>query len=57
VNTIYSQVGIGTTSPKSILDISASVQAAPTIQDGILIPRIDVYPSNPTVNQQGMLVF
>ncbi|NNM23164.1 MAG: hypothetical protein HKO54_06405 [Flavobacteriaceae bacterium] len=52
------QVGIGTTSPKSLLDISASNAASPAISDGILIPRIDAFPAiDPGADQDGMLVF
>ncbi|SCY25706.1 tail fiber domain-containing protein [Flavobacterium caeni] len=54
----FSQVGIGNTSPKAQLDISASSATAPTNSDGILIPRINAFPSiNPTAAQDGMLVF
>jgi len=52
------QVGIGTTSPNAQLDISASNQATPANNDGILIPKIDTFPAtNPTALQQGMLVY
>ena len=52
------QVGIGNTDPKSALDISASNTATPSNTDGILIPRIDNFPSsNPAADQDGMLVF
>ncbi|MHA7841859.1 MAG: beta strand repeat-containing protein [Winogradskyella sp.] len=52
------QVGVGNTDPKSTLDISASSTTSPTNEDGILIPRIDNFPStNPTVDQDGMMVF
>jgi len=54
----YSQVGIGTTSPKSSLDISTSDAANPSNKDGLLIPRIDIFPTvSPTIDQQGMLVY
>ncbi|WP_299098610.1 tail fiber domain-containing protein [uncultured Winogradskyella sp.] len=54
----FAQVGIGNTDPKASLDITASNQAAPANTDGILIPRIDAFPStNPTVDQKGMLVY
>ncbi|HLV69573.1 MAG TPA: hypothetical protein VKY34_02615, partial [Xanthomarina sp.] len=54
----YSQVGIGTTNPQSQLDIRASNQISPSPTDGILIPKIDVFPlSNPTEAQDGMLVY
>lgn len=55
---LFAQVGIGTTSPDSQLDIRSSNQAAPANNDGILIPKVDVFPAtNPTVAQQGMLVY
>ena len=54
----FSQVGINTTSPNASLDIKSSNQATPTNTDGVLIPKIDEYPSaNPTAAQDGMLVF
>ena len=52
------EVGIGTTSPMSTLDIKATNQANPSNKDGLLIPRIDAFPSiDPGPNQDGMLVF
>lgn len=55
---IYSQVGIGTTTPKANLDIEVSDKLNPTNIDGILIPRMEKFPSvNPTSEQHGMLVF
>ena len=52
------QVGIGTTSPKSILDINASSKESPSSTDGILIPRVDDFPAtDPGKNQDGMMVF
>ncbi len=57
-NITYSQVGIGNTAPKSILDIQASSQSNPTNTDGLLIPRIDAFPAtNPGTDQDGMLVY
>ena len=54
----YAQVGIGTTTPKSRLDIPASDSSSPENTDGLLIPRIDAFPStNPGADQDGMLVF
>lgn len=53
----YAQVGIGTTAPKSQLDIAASSTSAPIATDGLLIPRVTVFPSGVTVDQNGMLVF
>lgn len=57
VNTI-AQVGINSSNPKSIFDISASNPSSPSNTDGILIPRISKLPaSNPTAEQDGMLAF
>jgi len=54
----YSQVGIGTSSPQAQLDIVSSSAANPTVIDGILIPRIEKFPSvNPGLNQHAMLVY
>lgn len=52
------QVGINTTSPKASLDIQINNATNPTNEDGILIPRIDTFPSsNPTTDQNAMLVY
>ncbi|WP_300569853.1 hypothetical protein [Flavobacterium sp.] len=57
-NIIYCQIGIGTTSPNSSLDIRSTNQVAPSNTDGILIPKIDAFPAiNPTAAQQGMMVY
>lgn len=57
-NKIYAQVGIGTTTPYAQLDIRSSNQATPTNTDGILIPKVDAFPStNPGADQQSMLVY
>jgi len=57
-NLIFSQVGIGTTTPKSSLDIAVPDSSNPSNTDGLLIPRINVFPTiNPTITQQGMLVY
>ena len=54
----YSQVGINTVLPNAQLDIRSSNQATPSSTDGLLIPKIDVFPAtNPTAAQQGMLVY
>lgn len=54
----YSQVGVGNTDPKASLDVTASNTATPANTDGILIPRIDNFPTtNPTADQDGMMVF
>ena len=54
----FSQVGINTTTPASQLEIKSSNQVTPSNTDGILIPKIDVFPAiNPTVAQNGMMVY
>lgn len=58
VNFLSAQVGIGTTSPNAQFDIRSSSQVTPLNTDGILIPKVDVFPAtNPTAAQQGMLVY
>ncbi len=58
INSVHAQVGIGTPSPDAQLDIRSSNQATPANNDGILIPKVDVFPAtNPTAAQQGMLVY
>lgn len=58
VVTVKAQIGIGTTTPQASLDIVASLPANPSNTDGLLIPRIDTFPStSPDANQQGMLVY
>ncbi|GAB1308861.1 hypothetical protein KH5_15440 [Urechidicola sp. KH5] len=57
-NFLFAQVGVNNTDPKSSLDITASNSAAPSNTDGILIPRIDTFPStSPGLDQHGMMVF
>ena len=52
------QVGVNTTTPNAQLDIVSSNQATPSNTDGILIPRINVFPAtNPTASQQSMMVY
>ena len=54
----FAQVGINTTTPNALLDIRATSATAPTNTDGLLIPKVDVFPAtNPTAAQQGMLVY
>lgn len=54
----FAQVGINTTTPNAQLDIRATSATAPSNTDGLLIPKIDVFPAtNPTAAQQGMLVY
>ncbi len=55
---IFAQVGINTTNPNSLLDITATDSDFPTILDGLLIPKINVFPTtNPTSSQHSMLVY
>lgn len=55
---LSAQVGINTTAPSAQLDIRSSSQTDPVNTDGILLPKIDDFPSiNPTAAQDGMLVF
>ena len=55
---MVSQVGIGTTDPKSLLDIKVLNISNPTNEDGILIPRISDFPTtDPTADQNGMLIY
>lgn len=52
------KVGINDNAPDALLDIESTNSAIPTNTDGILIPRIDAFPTtNPGTNQNGMLVF
>ncbi|MDC8004780.1 tail fiber domain-containing protein [Aureisphaera galaxeae] len=52
------QVGIGTTSPQSALDISVKNPSNPEYTDGLLIPRLDALPStDPKDEQHGMLIY
>lgn len=56
--TVLAQVGINTTTPNAQLDVQSSNVANPANTDGILIPKVDEYPStNPTAAQDGMLVY
>jgi hypothetical protein len=58
IKPIFAQVGINTTTPNAQLEIKSSDQTAPSNTDGILIPKVDVFPAtNPTAAQQGMLVY
>ena len=53
-----SQVGINTTSPKALLEISSENPDSPKNTDGILIPRVNNLPVlNPDEAQNGMLLF
>ncbi|MBV1924768.1 MAG: tail fiber domain-containing protein [Flavobacteriaceae bacterium] len=53
-----SQVGIGTVTPNAQLEIKSTNQSTPSNTDGIIIPKIDEFPStNPTAAQDGMMVY
>ena len=55
---VNAQVGIGTTDPKSRLDIVASNPENPFPTDGLLVPRINKFPSKlPGKDQEGMLFY
>ncbi len=55
---VSAQVGINNISPNASLDITASNQASPASNDGLLIPRIDAFPAtDPTAAQHGMMVY
>jgi hypothetical protein len=55
---MFSQVGINTTTPAAQLEIVSSNQATPANTDGIIIPKIDAFPAtNPTALQQSMMVY
>lgn len=52
------QVGINTTSPNAQLEIKSSDQTNPSNTDGLIIPKVDKFPTtNPTAAQQGMMVY
>lgn len=54
----YAQVGIGTTNPNAKLEILSSNQALPENTDGVLIPKINEFPTTaPTLLQDGLLVY
>ncbi len=54
----FSQVGIGTSNPQAQLDIISNSPSNPSVIDGLLIPRIDNFPSiNPGLNQHAMLIY
>lgn len=54
----FAQVGVGNTNPQAALDISATNQATPANNDGILIPRIDGFPAiDPNAAQDSMIVY
>lgn len=57
-NKSMSQVGINTTTPSSLFEVKASNTSNPSINDGVIIPRVNTFPSaNPGVEQNGMLIY
>ncbi|NMH29197.1 tail fiber domain-containing protein [Flavobacterium silvaticum] len=55
---LLAQIGINSTTPAAMLDVTASSATAPSNTDGILIPRINSFPAtNPTTAQSGMMVY
>ncbi|WP_296382107.1 tail fiber domain-containing protein [Winogradskyella sp.] len=54
---INAQVGVGNTDPQASLDITASSATSPANNDGILIPRMSVFPTAPGATRDGILIF
>ncbi|HET8753968.1 MAG TPA: hypothetical protein VFM59_06360 [Salinimicrobium sp.] len=55
---LLAQVGINTIDPKAQLDIVSINPDNPLVTDGILIPRINNFPTTPpSADQNGMMVF
>jgi hypothetical protein len=55
---LKAQVGIGSTNPKSLLEIKSSNPANPSNKDGLLIPKLDNFPTtDPEADQDGMLIY
>lgn len=55
---VLSQVGIGTITPNAVLEIKSTNETTPANTDGLLIPKIEEFPTtNPTALQDGMMVF
>lgn len=57
-NIASGKIGIGTTTPSAKLHIAPSNTFAPNSTDGIIIPRVNNFPTpNPTAAQQSMLIY
>ncbi len=57
-SSLTSKIGINEPAPNAKLQINASSQANPNSTDGIIIPRVSVFPFiNPGALQNGMMVF
>lgn len=54
--TVFGQVGIGTQDPKATLHIEPSSVETPTGEDGILVPRLENFPTTDPV-RLGQLIF
>jgi hypothetical protein len=54
----FAQIGVNTATPYAQLELKSINPSNPENNEGILIPKIDIFPTtNPTVNQDGMLVY
>ena len=51
------QVGINTTNPNALLQISSENPDSPKSTDGLLLPRLNTFPDNLSNNQDSMLIF
>lgn len=57
-SSLFAQVGINTTTPNAMLEVVPSSATTPSNTDGVIVSRINAFPAtNPTVSQQGMLVY
>ncbi|WOI23384.1 hypothetical protein [Nonlabens ulvanivorans] len=54
----FAQVGVNTANPNANLDIVADIPSSPSVETGVLIPRISNFSSvNPGLEQHSMLVY
>jgi trimeric autotransporter adhesin len=57
-NLAFSQVGVNAFKEAALLEVKSINQSLPKFFDGILIPKIDIFPLvNPTIAQDSMLVY
>lgn len=56
---IYSQIGINTTTPNSTLEIKSQSMTNPSITEGFIVPRVEklALSPKPGINQDGMMVY
>jgi len=55
---ISAQIGIYNTSPRAVLDVSATNMISPNSDEGVLVPRLTSFPiTNPGIAQNAMLVY